>query len=338
MNNLERFSQEMLPVIEKELQKVLDHYLENNHNSVRHMLAYHMGWEGEGSGVKAQGKRIRPLLSLITADAVGSDWRKILPFACAIEMVHNYSLIHDDIEDHSTMRRGRETVWVKWGVPQAINAGDSLYTLAHLSLMGARDFLPHEIILQSSRLLDMTCLELTQGQYLDMRFENENTVTLDDYWKMISGKTAALISCCCQMGALSETTPDEIRAAFAQFGHFLGLAFQVKDDYLGLWGDTDQTGKSIESDLVTHKKTLPILYALQNNENFHERWNSRLIQKEEVKEIAQLLIEDGTSAYTHSIVEDLTFKAQEMLKKTGIRNTAVDALDEMTLSLVKRKS
>jgi len=338
MSRFDKFSKELLPTIESGLQSVFDHYLENNQNSVRHMLAYHMGWEGEGAGIKAQGKRIRPLLLMITADAVSTDWRKTLPFACAIEMVHNYSLIHDDIEDHSTMRRGRETVWVRWGIPQAINAGDSLYTLAYLALLGARDNFPPDIIIKSSYLLNLTCLKLTQGQYLDMRFENEDSVTLNDYWNMISGKTAALISCCCQMGAISGNSSDEVCEAFAQFGHFLGLAFQVKDDYLGLWGDLNQTGKSIESDLVSHKKTLPILYALQNNVNFRERWDAGSINKDEVKEISQLLTDDGTRKYTHSLVQELTQQAQDVLKKTGIRNDAMDALNDMTWSLVERES
>jgi geranylgeranyl diphosphate synthase type I len=338
MSKFDKFSKELLPAIESGLQSVFDHYLENNQNSVRHMLAYHMGWEGEGAGIKAQGKRIRPLLLMITADAVSTDWRKTLPFACGIEMVHNYSLIHDDIEDHSMMRRGRETAWVKWGIPQAINAGDSLYTLAYLALLGARDNFPPDIIINSSYLLNLTCLKLTQGQYLDMRFENEDNVTLNDYWKMISGKTAALISCCCQMGAISGNSSDEVIEAFAQFGHFLGLAFQVKDDYLGLWGDLNQTGKSIESDLVSHKKTLPILYALQNNVNFRKRWDAGSINKDEEKEISQLLTDDGTREYTHSLVQELTQQAQDMLKKTGISNDAMDALNEMTWSLVERES
>ena len=166
------------------------------------MLTYHMGWEGEGAGPEAQGKRIRPLLVLLCAEAAGGNWRAALPAAAAVELLHNFSLIHDDIQDNSPLRRNRPTVWVKWGAAQAINAGDVLFTLAFLALQDLAGTLPPQNVLLASHILQETCLRLTEGQYLDMSYETRPALPLDAYWPMIGGKTSALLACCCELGAL----------------------------------------------------------------------------------------------------------------------------------------
>ncbi|MCX6068414.1 MAG: polyprenyl synthetase family protein, partial [Chloroflexi bacterium] len=216
------------------------------------------GWTGENAGPEATGKRIRPLLVLLASAASGGNWQSALPAAAAVELLHNFSLIHDDIQDNSDKRRGRSTVWVKWGMPQAINAGDGLFVLSNLAITDLITSYPAEIVVKAAQILHETCLDLTRGQYLDISYENRLDLGVEDYWPMISGKTAALLSSCCQIGALLGTSDESTLEAYRSFGHYLGLAFQVQDDILGIWGNEAVTGKSVASDLVKGKKSLPV--------------------------------------------------------------------------------
>lgn len=163
--------QEMLPEVELALRQVVDGTVNPRVPELRSMLTYHMGWEGEGAGPEAQGKRIRPLLVLLSTQAAGGDWREALPAAAAVELLHNFSLIHDDIQDRSELRRGRPTVWVKWGIAQAINAGDVMFTQAFHALQNLDRSLPADATLEALRVLQQVCLQLTEGQYLDLSYE-----------------------------------------------------------------------------------------------------------------------------------------------------------------------
>src|SRR4030067_283120 len=142
------------------------------------MVAYHLGWEGDGAGSDARGKRIRPLLVVLACAAAGGDWGKALPAAAAVELVHNFSLIHDDIQDNSPLRRGRTTVWKHWGIPQAINAGDAMLTLAHLSALRLANTISAEVAIQAATIFQQACLQLTKGQYLDLSYENRRPLSL----------------------------------------------------------------------------------------------------------------------------------------------------------------
>src|SRR5512146_1389252 len=166
--NLQEYIQVMRPAVETQLQSFIDRSLRGNYPDLRSMLTYHMGWEGEGAGPEAQGKRIRPLLVLLCAEAAGGTGQDALPAAAAVELLHNFSLIHDDIQDNSPLRRNRPTVWVKWGQAQAINAGDVMFTLSFLAVQDLAGVLPSEHVLLVSRIIQETCLRLTEGQYLDI--------------------------------------------------------------------------------------------------------------------------------------------------------------------------
>jgi geranylgeranyl diphosphate synthase type I len=161
----------MLQAAEEEILTIVQEVGESGLEPLYHMLAYHLGWEGEGSGIEARGKRIRPLLTLLACASAGGEWRGCLPAAAAVELIHNFSLIHDDIQDNSPMRRGRPTIWKKWGIPQAINAGDTLFTLAFLALQRLDKTAGPEIAIQANRFLQTACLRLTQGQYLDLAYD-----------------------------------------------------------------------------------------------------------------------------------------------------------------------
>lgn len=227
------------------------------------MFHYHLGWtDTRGNAVRADtGKRLRPLICLWVCEAAGGAWRDALPAAAAIELVHNFSLIHDDIQDQSVARRGRPTVWHVWGLAQGINAGDGMFALAHLALDRLRK-LSLEPYTEIHHTFDRATLRLTQGQFLDLAYERADQITLDEYLEMVRGKTAALLSAACEIGArIALAEPSHI-AAFASYGENLGIAFQISDDVLGIWGDPARTGKSARSDLTSRKKSYPVLAAM----------------------------------------------------------------------------
>lgn len=302
------------------------------------MMCYHLGWEGENAGPTATGKRIRPILVLLTTAASGGSWQRALPAAAAIELAHNYSLIHDDIEDNSDIRRGRPTVWKRWGIAQAINTGDAMFSLAHLALLDLRETTIPEIALEAAAIFQTTCLQLTQGQHLDIAYEERNDLTLGDYWPMIEGKTAALLAACTELGALISETSGQIRQSYRDFGLHLGLAFQVLDDLLGIWGDEDRTGKSAASDLVEGKKTLPVLYGLEKSDKFAARWAAGPILPAEAPDIADMLEAAGAHAYTQEEASRLTDKALSALESANPQGDAGEALFELTRKLLQRKA
>jgi geranylgeranyl diphosphate synthase, type I len=337
--NLQDFIQVMRPAIEEELRRIVHQSIPAEYPGLCEMLDYHMGWEGEGAGSEAQGKRIRPLLVLLSAEAAGGSWRDALPAAAAVELLHNFSLVHDDIQDNSPLRRGRQTVWVKWGIAQAINAGDVLFTLAFLSLQDLAPVLPAHAVLLASRILQQTCLHLTEGQYLDMSYESRSDLPVDAYWPMIGGKTAALLSCCAELGALAGGADESKRGFFREYGRSLGLAFQVLDDWLGIWGDVVLTGKSVDSDLVAGKKSFPVIYALSKSGPFARRWALGPILPNEVAEVADMLQAEGAEEYTLETAGRLTSQATQALCQAAgeRRNDAYLALEALTGTLLARK-
>ena len=314
MAELEDFASEMLPAVEDTMAQFVRRTTLNDpaYFELHSMLAYHMGWEGDGAGPNARGKRLRPLILLLCCAAAGGNWRAALPAAASAELLHNFSLIHDDIEDDSPLRRGRPTVWSLWKIPQAINAGDALLSIAHLSSFELQTTCSTEIALEAAIMLQKTCLELTKGQYLDMAFESQSDVSIDTYWQMIHGKTASLLATCCELGALCANRPNIVRDKFYEFGLKLGLAFQAHDDILGIWGDANETGKSTASDLVTRKKSLPILFGLQNKGAFAMRWLEE-IKDSDAKDLAQMLEFEGALAYAQQVSAKLTSEAEATL-------------------------
>ena len=331
--------EEMSAEIEQELKRQI---LQVNNLSglseLKAMMEYHLGWEGEGAGPDAQGKRIRPLLTTLCTAACGEDWRRALPAAAGIELIHNFSLLHDDIEDNSHLRRGRPTVWKIWGIHQAINTGDAMFSLAHLSLYDLDPHLTPETILKCSELLQKTCLELTQGQFLDIAQEDQNNLSLDAYWQMIKGKTAALVACSCEIGALAGRADIKKRKHYFQFGLNLGLAFQVLDDILGIWGDTQTIGKSTEGDLATGKKTLPILYGLQKQGKFFQLWETGRIPLDKIEYASQILVEEGAKEFSREHAARLTNQALESLASAEPKGSSGQELHNLTLRLLNRQN
>jgi geranylgeranyl diphosphate synthase type I len=334
---LEELIQTYRPAIETALQQVVDPLAQPELEEMRRMMAYHMGWEGEGAGPEARGKRLRPLFVLLTCAAAGGEWQAALPAAAAVELVHNFSLIHDDIEDDSPLRHGRPTVWKKWGIPQAINAGDAMLTLAHLALLDLQRTASADVVLKAARLLQETCLHLTQGQYLDLSYETRGDLKIASYWPMVGGKTAALLSACTGLGALVAQAPEPCQVAYREFGRTLGLAFQAQDDLLGIWGNAALTGKSAESDLVSGKKSLPVLYGLEQGGPFARRWVQGPVLASEVAELAEQLEREGARSYVEQRAGELTQEALQALERAAPQGEAGQALRALALKLLKRQ-
>jgi len=327
---------DLLAPIESELQRQISRLDQPRTRHFHEMLTYHMGWTGEGAGPKATGKRIRPLMVLLVTAACKSDWRSALPAAAAVELVHNFSLVHDDIEDNSDKRRRRTTVWKKWGIPQGINAGDGLFVLSNLALTDLEVDYPARTVLHAAKILHQTCLDLTRGQFLDMSYESRTDLTVEDYWPMISGKTAALLSACCHLGALLGGADDARQEAYRAFGHYLGLAFQVQDDILGIWGNEAQTGKSTASDLLEGKKSLPVLFGLEKKGRFAARWSQGPIHAEEVAELARVLESESARNSAHEAARQMTDLALVNLNEANPLGEAGESLKILADNLLQR--
>lgn len=339
MTHLENHFERYLPVIESDLRTALMPPEDSPPNYYR-MLHYHMGWVNElGQPTTAQtGKRIRPVICLLCCDSAAGDIGPARPAAGAVELVHNFSLLHDDIEDRSPTRRNRPTVWSIWGIAQAINAGDVLFTLAHLAIPRlAGEQADSYLVARSLRLLDETCLQLTQGQHLDLCFEDRETVTTGDYLNMIAGKTAALIAASAQLGALAAEVEHIRQSHYAEFGYHLGMAFQVLDDILDIWGDPAVTGKEAAIDIRQRKKSLPVLYALERSEELREIYASPApFDEQTISHVISLL--EGVSArdYAQALARSYSEKTIRSLENAAPGGAAGEALFELVDSLLHR--
>ncbi len=340
MNKSSRFSifaEKARPALREELRVAIASSADQGTPELHNMITYQLGWTGENAGPKAEGKQIRPLLVLLGTESAGGDWKAALPAAAAVELIHNFSLIHDDIEDNSSLRRGRPTVWKNWGEAQAINTGDAVFALANISLLNLKKTLSADIAHQAGKLFHAACFRLTQGQHLDILFENRDMVSLDEYWQMVGGKTAALLAFSLEVGALCASVPYALQSNYRDFGHYLGLAFQAQDDILGIWGDQEQIGKSNTSDLITGKKTLPVLYGLAQKKEFYERWSAGSIHCEEASDLSRMLEAEGGRAYAQNTADRLTNLALTALENAQLDGEAGDTLRELADELLHRK-
>jgi geranylgeranyl diphosphate synthase, type I len=233
------------------------------------MQQYHLGWR-DAQLVPATadpGKLLRPSLVLLACQAVGGRAEQALPLAAGIQLVHDFTLIHDDIQDVSATRRGRATVWSLWGMTHGITAGDSLFALAHLAVHRLFTVgVPAAIVLEVLQRLDETILAVCEGQYLDCSYEGNLAISEDDYLAMILRKTATLIGAATGLGALVGGADVATVQALYAFGLNLGIAFQIQDDILGIWGDPAVTGKPAAADLYRRKVSRPIIRAVRNTE------------------------------------------------------------------------
>jgi geranylgeranyl diphosphate synthase type I len=227
------------------------------------MVAYHLGWRDTDLTELAvpvpSGKKLRPAIALLVSEAVCGSIEPARDVAVAIELVHNFSLVHDDIQDRSHLRRHRPTLWSLWGAAQGINAGDALFALAQLALVRQATRLSAAL----AAALNAACLRLVEGQFLDLELQEGRVLpTLGRYEAMIARKTGALFECAGRLGAMAAGVSEEVQEKYASYGLHLGVAFQEQDDLLGVWGRASETGKPDAADVIARKKGLPAVLAL----------------------------------------------------------------------------
>ncbi len=319
------------------------------------MMQYHLGWLDrdlrEATSYES-GKRVRSLLTLLACEAAGGDARQALPAAVAAELVHNFSLIHDDIEDRSEFRRHRESVWRLWGDAHAINVGDGLFALARLQLGRLLDVGVQPLRVASVfHALDAACVALTEGQFLDMKFETDDLVSLDDYFWMIRGKTASLMACACEMGALVASDERDIIKALHDFGYNLGMAFQIEDDILGIWGKPQITGKPAGDDVLNRKKTLPVVYVLEQGLSsdalpymrnaatiVQQVYHDEVVSEEGLQRVLTALEQCGAREYCAQLSEEYTQQALAALSAPNLASQPRQALIALAESLLGRQT
>jgi len=334
-----------IPRIEDELRSLLE---VRTPSAARHyeIMQYHMGWrDPELKPAQASsGKRIRPLLCVLACMDAGGDPSQALPAAAGIELLHNFSLVHDDIEDNSSTRRHRPTAWSLWGVPIACNVGDGMFSLAHLAFFRLLDRgVSQRAVLSAVKSFVEMNLALTEGQYQDMSFEERLQVSVKDYYAMISGKTGALLAAASEIGAIiAGATGDSLRN-YREYGAALGRAFQLQDDILGIWGDEQETGKSTANDILSKKKTLPVVIALNHPDvgrRMRTLYAGPRFEPDDVPAVLSLLDLAGARQATEQAVKEATARghaALQRLDEVGA-SSAHELLIELLNTLVSRRS
>lgn len=303
-------------LVTRRMQELLSPY----RGGVYDLVAYHLGWvDADGHPVQAPGgKLVRPLLCLAAARGYG-DERAALDAAVAIELLHAFSLVHDDIEDGDTERRHRPTLWALRGVPLAINAGDSLFALAYRVLIDAVARLPASEGLLALRLFAEAALGMIEGQHQDLEFEARPSVTLGEYLRMTSGKTGALIGASLALGGVFGGAPERDVSVLRDAGVAIGVAFQAVDDALGAWGDARRTGKGVGNDLARGKKSLPVvLNALLETDG-----------------------RDGSAALrsaTLAVARDHAGRGRALLRRTAMTSEALADIEGMIEFILERES
>lgn len=333
-----------LQVYHTELIEELRQVLGSSKLPLYDMMRYHLGWADEkGQPQRASGKLLRSSLCLCVCQAMEGDWRQALPAAAAVEMVHNFSLIHDDIEDESVTRRHRPTVWQVWGLSQAINAGDAMHALARLALLRMENRgVPAGKVLQAIQIVDVATLRLCEGQYNDIDYERRLDLKLSEYLDMASAKTGALFEAACHLGALVGTDDERKIDSLRHFGEKLGLAYQIRDDMLGIWGEAEATGKPQGSDIRQHKKSLPIVYTLgkargKQRDRLLQVWQQKTISDESVGAAMGVLNDLGAQGYCQKLAGQYTQQAISNLEKAGLPPEVRQILADMAEFLVKRQ-
>ncbi len=296
-----------------------------------------MGWENEqGEPLVTGGKRIRPALCVFAASLFGGGIREALPGAVAVELIHNFSLVHDEVQDHDAERHHRPTLWALKGEGQAINAGDFLITRAFDALLSGDG--PSEPRMAALQVLNEAMAKMIAGQWADISFEARHSVEPEEYLAMIRGKTGALLGAPLAMGALLAGADADQAARLQDWGSTVGLAFQVQDDYLGIWGDPNLTGKSNVNDIVRKKKTLPIVHGMSapGGAEIQALYQKDSLATEDIVRVVHVLEVAGSDVFARAEAERLVESANHMLSDFELPAQALVQLREVGTYLVER--
>lgn len=308
------------------------------------MQEYHLGWRNRDLATEYAdpGKLLRPIMTILAARIVGGETQQVLPLAAGIQLLHDFSLIHDDIQDNSDLRRGRETVWSIWGMAQGINAGDGMFVLAHLAIQRMYEVgISAERVLEILRRFDRAILQICEGQHLDMKFEGDCSISQSDYIAMVTRKTAVLVASCGELGGLAGGASDSDAQALAEFGLHVGIAFQMQDDILGIWGDPAITGKPLAADLSRRKLSLPVIHALSYESAdgvLHQLYNTPVGDDSLIDAAIALMNESGAEQVVTALVDHHYECAYAALARVNVVNQdAFEQLRTLADGLLGRK-
>jgi geranylgeranyl diphosphate synthase type I len=308
------------------------------------MQEYHLGWRDEQLTPADfdPGKLLRPRFVLLGCAAAGGSEQQAMPLAAGIQLIHDFSLIHDDIEDDSDTRRGRTTTWKQFGLAQGLNAGDGMFAIAHLSVHRLADAgVPLAVVLEILRRFDQTILTICEGQFLDLSYEGDLAIDEAAYIAMISRKTAALIAAACGLGAVLGGGDARLARGLFDFGQALGLAFQIQDDVLGIWGDPAETGKPFAADILRRKVSLPVIHALRSATRRDElaRLYARPSAGEaEAAKILEIMAEAGSQRYSEGAAADYHRQALSALDGSGGAPQPIATLRSIADGLLGRRT
>ena len=289
--------------------------------------------------LKLGGKRMRPVLTLMSAEVFDADYKLALPAALAVEVFHNFSLVHDDIMDDAPLRRGNATVHEKWDTNTAILSGDAMLILAYQYFEKYKT----DVFRDLAQLFSKTALEVCEGQQWDVDFETRTDVSIPEYLKMIEYKTAVLVAAAMKMGAIVAETSVKNAELIYDFGLNLGLAFQLQDDYLDCFGNPETFGKQVGGDIIENKKTYLYLKAIEfatseQKVQLLELFSNHLENNEaKIEAVKAIFIATGASKATQQAIQDFTLKAFETLLNISIDNEKKDILRSFGENLMGRK-
>ena len=285
------------------------------------------------------GKRLRPVLTLMVTDMYSGNYERALDAAMAVEVFHNFSLIHDDIMDAAPLRRGKQTVHEKWNLNTGILSGDAMLILAYKFFENYQGVMFKSLI----SLFSKTAIEVCEGQQYDIEFESRTNVAIPEYLKMIEYKTAVLVGASMKMGAIVAKAPIKDQDAIYEFGKYLGIAFQLQDDYLDSFGDSKTFGKQIGGDIVENKKTYLYLKAMELSNSEVKSTLLNLYQEDrikgdnEVNKVKQIFQETGAALDTKKIIKKYTQKAFHVLNDLNITSEKKIFLRQFGTSLMDRE-
>ena len=341
-----------LPSFFARYQPIIDLALRDELADARSALAvthrYHMGWaDKHGTALSGvEGKRLRPTIAMLGADAVGGEIRLALPVAIALEYVHNFSLIHDDIEDQDRFRHHRPTLWVVWGEPKAIVSGNSMLKVADRATRALIDLgVERGTAIRAQRLITEAYMLMIEGQYLDISFEGRNEVTIDEYLKMIERKTGALIAASLHVGgfvAANSGARARVSDGLRRVGYEFGRLFQIRDDILGIWGN-DETGKPVCGDIYNKKKSLPAIHALStatgaSASEIREIYGKPELRDADVETVLEIMSTVGSYEFCTSMSAQHWTAAEEIIEELDFEPSVKIDFRQLGEFLVGRSS
>lgn len=337
-----RYRAQIAAALREELQP---HDSSGDAPAVYDMLRYYMGWaDTDGNPIVAtEGKFLRPTLCLFACQVTGGSIEQAMPAAVALELIHNFSLIHDDIQDQDETRHHRKTLWPLWGIPKSLVAGNVLRVVADSSLESLiKRGVEPETALGVASLLTEAYLEMIEGQYLDLSFEGQPDLGMQDYLGMIARKTGALIRCAFTMGALIGSGDKATADAFRASGTALGFIFQVRDDVLGVWGDEQTTGKPVGADIRRKKNSFPVVHAMsqskgQEKKSLLDIYNQDEVAEGDVDKVLGIMEKAETREFAHTMAAEHGQDAADALESVELEPSARAEIAELIQFLLVRE-